>query len=130
MKTQNWEEAEEKIFDGLRKLTTEGGDHNFMIVSAGDVYVQFAGTRGSTQLDGEAVSNAYLPPRLQLSSDQVAELERLDFDIDDSDENFSRKFDVSDEPKARDLAQLTLKILATVYGCVRDSKLGIQLKLE
>jgi hypothetical protein len=81
-------------------------------------------------VEGETVSNAYLPPKLQLGPDKVAELERLDFEVDDSDENFSRKFDVPDEAKARDLAQLTLNILATVYGCARDSKLGIELTLE
>ena len=57
MPLEDWREAESQIAAALRKLTSEGGDNNFVIVSCAAAYVQFAGTRGSPDLYCEAVGD-------------------------------------------------------------------------
>ena len=46
MSTYSWQDSAAVIERDLKKLTTDGGTGNFMIVSVGGVYVQFAGSRG------------------------------------------------------------------------------------
>ena len=130
MNVQPWHDSEEQIVGGLRKLCTEGGSGNFMIVSSGDVYVQFAGRHGDTRIECQTVGNAYLPTKRKLTMDKIHELQRLGFVLDEEPANFSKTFELSDEQKARELATLALTILEYVYGCRRDSKLDIQLTLE
>jgi hypothetical protein len=78
MNAQRWQDIKEQIVSGLRKLRTEGESGSFMIVSAGDVYVQFAGAHGSTQVECQAVGNSYLPAKRQLDASKIAELERFE----------------------------------------------------
>src|SRR5690242_8750206 len=117
MPPTDWNQAESRIADALRKLTTDGGDDNFVIVSCGDLYVQFAGSRGSKELYCEAVSNEYLSKDQQLSPDRIDRLEKLGFDLDDNSSQYSRKFRIADDSEVRELARTTLNILADVYGC-------------
>ena len=130
MHLKDWREAESQIAAALYKLTTEGGDSNFVIVSCGDAYVQFAGARGSSDVDCEAVGNEYLPEERQLTPDKIDRLEKLGFDLADDSPQFTRQFNLDGEAKARELARTSLDILADVYGCRRDSQLDIQLTLE
>lgn len=130
MPPTDWNQAESRIADALRKLTTDGGDGNFVIVSCGDLYVQFAGSRGSKELYCEAVSNEYLSKDQQLSPDRIDRLEKLGFDLDDNSSQYSRKFRIADDSEVRELARTTLNILADVYGCRRDSDINLELTLE
>lgn len=130
MPPTDWNQAESRIADALRKLTTDGGDGNFVIVSCGDLYVQFAGSRGSKELYCEAVSNEYLSKDRQLSPDRIDRLEKLGFDLDDSSSQYSRKYRIADDSEVRELARTTLNILADVYGCRRDSDINLELTLE
>jgi len=130
MSAFSWQDAEAAIQSGLLKLTSDGGSGNFMIVSAGDIYVQYAGNRGSTQIHCEAVGNDYLSQQRRLSPEKVDELEKLRFDIQDEPANFVREFEVVTEEHAREVARLTLGILERIYGCARTSPVEIDLTLE
>ena len=130
MSTYSRQDAEAVIERNLKKLTTDGGSGNFMIVSAGGVYVQFAGSRGSSQVRCEAVGNDYLDRQHRLPPEQVDELEKLHFDLQDEPANFVREFEVASEEQARELARLGLGILERIYGCARTSPVNIELTLE
>ena len=130
MPPTDWNQAESEIAGALHKLTTEGGDNNFVIVSCGDFYVQFASSRGSQELYCEAVSNEYLSKDKRLAPDRIDRLEQLGFDLDDSSSQYSRQFKISGESEVHELARTALNILADVYGCRRDSQVKLELTLE
>lgn len=121
---------EEQLIHNLRRLITEGGESNFLIVSVGDVYVQFAASHGDKEVYCEAVSNEFLPHGLQLTEDKVSQLRELGFEEPGASPNFSRTFDVAEEAGLRELAQLTRYILSNVYGCAAQSRLRFELVLE
>ncbi len=123
-------DAEAPLIENFRRLLSDGGDDNFLIVSCGDTYIQFAAERGDTQIYCEAVSNAYLPRKQQLSDDKIAELQRLGFSPPDESDNFSCIFTIADESAVRRIASLTLHMLANVYGCAESAALDFQLNLE
>jgi len=122
-------EAEDEIAAGLRKLASEGGSNNFLIVSSGDFYIQFAAEHGAREVWCEAVSNSYLPAARKLSLEKINELKRRGFAISDT-ENFSRKFPLAGEEDARKLAGMAVEILERAYGCSSDSPVKIELNLE
>jgi len=121
---------EEQLVHNLRRLIKEGGESNFLIVSVGEVYVQFAASRGDKEMYCEAVSNEFLPPELQLAEDKIVQLQGLDFEEPGASPNFSRTFDVAEETALRELAHLTHHILSNVYGCAAQSKLQFELVLQ
>jgi hypothetical protein len=124
-------DAEEEIFSGLLDLTREGGPGNFLVIEAGDVYVQFAGEPGSPLVRCESISNQYLPDKLKIFPEAIEKLKKLGFDLGgDEIENFSRTYEVSTEDQARELAQSTLRILAEIYGVTPAAEVDITLSLE
>jgi hypothetical protein len=124
-------DAAGEIYSGLRDLTHEGGPGNFLIVSAGDVYIQFAAHPGNPQLVCEAVSNDYLPEKLQLSAVAMEQLKGLGFVAGaDGFNNFSRSFDIPTEEQARELSRLTLRILEEIYGVSKNAEVHLELSLE
>jgi hypothetical protein len=128
--TLSWQDAETVIAQNLIMLTVEGGSGNFMIVSVGDMYVQFAGSRGLSRIQCEAVGNDYLDRQHRLSPEKIAELEKLYFVPQDAPANFAREFQVASEVHARHLAQLALNILEKIYRCERTSPVNLELTLE
>ena len=130
MSTYSWQDAEAAIGRDLQKLTTAGGNGNFMIVSVGHAYVQFAGSRGSSQLQCEAVGNDYLDRQHRLPPEKIDELEKLHFDLQDQPANFAREVSVATEEQAGEIARLALSILERIYGCARTSAIDIELTLE
>lgn len=130
MSTHNWPDAEAAIGRDLQRLTTDGGSGNFMIVSVGDTYIQFAGSRGSSQINCEAVGNDYLDRQHRVPPEKIDELEKLHFDLQDEPANFVREFAVATEEQTREIARLALDILERIYGCARTSAVNIELTLE
>ena len=156
MSGQSFQDDEEPLVHNLSRLITEGGDGNFLIVSVGEVYIQFAGSRGATSVDCEAVSNQFLPAELQLGEGRLSELQALGFEVpvEVSAEvpvqpkpswrnlwgllavttppppNYSRTFDAADEPAVREIARTTLSILSDVYGCPTQSPIKYELELQ
>ena len=124
-------DAEEEIYSGLLDLTREGGPGNFMVVSAGDVYVQFAGSPGNPQLVCECIASEYLPPKLKIPAKGVKKLKTLGFVLGGGEiKNFSNTFPMSTEDEARELAQLTARILDEVYGVPLTADVQVELSLE
>ena len=63
MEYPDHEEVTVQIASALRRMTEEGGGHNFLIVEVGRChYVQFATSCGSAVLYGEASSGRYCTP--------------------------------------------------------------------
>ena len=124
-------DAEEEIYSGLLDLTREGGPGNFMVISAGDIYVQFAGSPGNPQVVCESIANEYLPKKLKMSAAAVQKLKRFGFKLGGVDiKNFSHTFALSTEDQARELAKLTRRILKEIYAVEPTAEVQIELSLE
>lgn len=110
---------------------SEGGPGNFMVVSSGDVYVQFAGSPGNPQILCESISNEYLPKKSKMSKKDIEALKSLGFVLSgDQIENFSRSYQIPTEEQARELADVAVSILKDVYGVAADGEVQIELSLE
>ncbi len=124
-------DAAGEIYSGLLDLMSEGGPANFMVVSSGDIYVQFAGNPGNPHILCESISNQYLPKKLQMSKKRIEKLKSLGFVLGgDQIENFSCAYEIPTEQQARELADLAVRILQEVYGVAPGADLQIELSLE
>ena len=124
-------DAAGEISSGLLDLTREGGPGNFMVVSCGDIYVQFAGNPGNPQVLCESISGKYLSKKLKISSAALKKkLKSLGFELGGDIETFSRSYEVITEKQARDVAKLAVKILQDAYGVAKDGEVHIELSLE
>ena len=123
--------AEQEIAANLWSLTNEGGPGSFLVVSSGEVYIQFAGNVGNQRLRCEAISNQYLSDKLQVSPQAMDKLKALGFALSgDPIETYSRTYDLPTDDYAAGLAQLTLRILTEVYGVSPNAEVEIELSLE
>lgn len=123
--------AAEEVYSGLLDLTREGGPGNFMVVSVGEVYIQFEGHPGKPQVVCESVSNEYLPKTLKVTKRKIDKLKTFGFALgDDKFKNFFRTYDLTTEKQARELAETTLRILQEVYGIAKSAEVQIELSLE
>jgi hypothetical protein len=124
-------DAEEEISTSLLALTSEGGPGSFFVISSGEIYVQFAGNVGNQRLRCEAISNQYLSDNLKIPPAALDRLKSLGFVLGgDPIESFSRTYDLPTDDYARGLAQLTLRILAEVYGVAPTAEVEMHLSLE
>jgi len=124
-------DAEEEISSSLLTLTSEGGPGSFLVVSAGEIYIQFAGNVGNQRLRCESISNQYLSDKLKMSPAAMDRLKSLGFSLGgDPIENFSRTYDLPTDDYATGLAQLTLRILTEVYGVTPTAEVEVHLSLE
>lgn len=124
-------DAAKEISSGLLDLTREGGPGNFMVVSCGEIYVQFAGSPGNPQVLCESISGKYLPKSLRVSSVALKKkLKSLGFALGGEIETFSRACEVVTEKQAREVAKLAVQILRDAYGVAKDADLQIELSLE
>jgi hypothetical protein len=117
--------SQARIEAALRRITTEGGDGNFVIVTTGGYYVQFAGEPGASEIHMEAVGNAYLDGDAMLSPDQERALSELGF-ATDPPSNWTLDSPVNPD-SLRELAALAVAILRDVYGA---SSVEIELTIE
>ena len=124
-------DAEGEISSSLLALTSEGGPGSFLVVSSGEIYIQFAGNIGNQRLRCEAISNQYLSDGLKIPSAGVDKLKALGFVLGGEPfENFSRTYDLPTDDYASGLAQLTLRILTEVYGVAPTREVEVNLSLE
>ena len=124
-------DAEQEIASSILSLTSEGGPGSFLVVSSGEVYIQFAGNVGNQRLRCETISNQYLPDKLKISATGLARLKSLGFVLGGEPiENFSRTYDLPTDDYAAGLAQLTLRILTEVYGVSPTAEVEVHLSLE
>ena len=124
-------DAEEEISSCLLSLTSEGGPGSFLVISSGEVYIQFAGNVGNQRLRCEAISNQYLSDKVKMSSAAMDRLKSLGFVLGgDPIEVFTRTYDLPTDDYATGLAQLTLRILKEVYGVAPVAEVEVHLSLE
>ncbi|HUJ24057.1 MAG TPA: hypothetical protein VLX58_21125 [Bryobacteraceae bacterium] len=124
-------DATGEICSGLLDLTREGGPGNFMVVSSGEVYLQFSGSPGNPQVVCECVSNEYLPAKLEISAGAMEKLKALGFALSGGEvSNFSRNYDLVNEDQARELAELSTRIFQEVYAVRPDAEVQIEVSLE
>lgn len=121
--------AVDDIVDDLRRLLTEGGDGNYLVLSSDVYYVQFAGQPGDTGLHCEAVSDIFLPEDRALSRSGRDRLEALGFAQDSPEENFHRVFDVTSEEALRQIVEKAVSIFEQVYGCGPKPALDREIEL-
>jgi hypothetical protein len=124
-------DAAGEIASGLLDLMREGGPGNFMVVSSGDIYVQFAGSPGDPMVVCESISNEYLPKTLKMSRDAIDRLQEFGFVLGgDEIENFSRSYEIKTEDQAREVAETAIQILKEVYALPKSAEVQIELSLE
>jgi hypothetical protein len=124
-------DAEEEIGSSLLALTTEGGPGSFLVISSGEVYIQFAGNVGNQRLRCESISNQYLPDKLKISAAGADRLKSLGFVLGGEPiEVFSRTYDLPTDDYAAGIAQLSLRILTEVYGLAPTAEIEVHLSLE
>lgn len=124
-------DAAGEICSGLLDLTREGGPGNYMVVSAGEIFVQFAGSPGNPQVQCESISNEYLPDDLKVPPKAIKKLETLGFVLSGEEiKNFSRNYKIANAKQARALAVQTLRILEEVYGLSRKAEVHVEISLE
>jgi len=120
-----------EISSGLLDITREGGPGNFLVVSAGDIYVQFAGSPGNSQVVCESISNEYLPKKLKMTAESIDHLKSFGFTLGgDEIVNFSRIFEILREEQAQEVAKLAVRILREVYGLKKTTEVQIEVSLE
>jgi hypothetical protein len=124
-------DAEQEISSSLLALTVEGGPGSFLVVSSGEIYVQFAGNVGNQRLRCEAISNQYLSDGLKIPPAGLDKLKSLGFVLGGEPiESFSRTYDLPTDDYASGLAQLILRILIEVYGVAANAQVEVHLSLE
>jgi hypothetical protein len=124
-------DAAGEISSGLLDLTREGGPGNFMVVSCGEIYVQFAGTPGNPQILCESISGKFLPKKLKISSVALKKkLKSMGFELGGEIETFTRAYEVITEKQADEVAKLAVKVLRDAYGVAKDGEVQIELSLE
>lgn len=114
-----------RIEAALRRITSEGGDGNFVIVTAGEYYVQFAGEPGADEVHMEAVGNEYLEGDLALDEEQERALTEMGFTVE-SPGNWTMDLPV-DPDNLRELAATAVAVLRDIYGV---NPVGIELTME
>lgn len=127
---EGYGDNEDTLVYNLRRLLTEGGTGNYLVVSVGEVYVQFAASRGEQQIYCEAVSNQFLPPSMRLNEDRISQMRSLGFEIGRGSPNFSRTFYIVDSQELREIARTGLSVLSDVYGIPSSSMIQFELNLE
>lgn len=136
------DQGEEAIYDQIvsifRRLLEEGGDHNFVIFvgaktggRSAEYYVQFATSRGSAEIYGEAVSNHYLERSFALGRRQKAELARLGWSPPRGKHpNYYRYWQALNDRDLGDIAAVAITTLRRVYGWRGDKFLEVKLHLD
>jgi len=120
-----------ELCSGLVDLTREGGPGNFMVVSSGDIYVQFAGSPGNPHVTCESISNEYLPKKLKMPPEAIEQLKGFGFLLGGGEfENFSRTYEITTEKQAKEVAKLAMRILQEVYGLPKSAEVQIEVSLE
>jgi hypothetical protein len=121
-------EAESAVEEALATLVRDGDEGSFLIVSVGEVYVQFGGDRNPRSLIWEAVGDKFLPAAKRPEPERTRELERLGF-RPQRPGNWSQIVPFADDGTLSRLARESVRILAEVYRCPPDAHVSMELEL-
>jgi hypothetical protein len=118
-----------KIVDQLKQITAKARGDRFLIVSAGDVFVQFLALEGPDSLVIEAISNYYLPADRQLGRAEIDALQGLGFELPlEENFNFSMDYTVTGDADLALAAAIALAAL-DIYHCPEDAPLSFEINL-
>lgn len=126
-----------RIATALRLLVQEGGEGSFVIFTVDkkkNYYVQCAGSKSSTIVVGEAVSNEYLEAAWRLSEAQIGRLLSLGWKSPNPKEpqghpNFHQDWEAANDADRLRIANMVMHTLE-IYGFSPSQKLDINLGLE
>lgn len=118
-----------KFVKNLKQMYTKGGEDNFLVVQAGDAYLQFAGGKKADAFVWEAVSNENLPAGKKLTPDQEKALVARGFEPEEG-LNFSQLVEIAGTKTLEQLAKDSIAIFQEVYGVAGDAALEFELNLE
>jgi hypothetical protein len=124
---EGWRFAvEKKALEFLNELMNSSPT-SFLIMSAGDYYVQF--WREKDSILTEAVSNSFLPQRRKLDKAKEAKMQALGLAAPGGElKNFNRADPTRDAAKSLPrLAKLAADVMADIYEISQDSKLDFDL---
>lgn len=134
-------DGELALWHALARIVIEGvsGVGSYVIVEVDGAFVQFAGTRGDTELWCETVSNHYLPVEQRLGEVQIARLHELGFSSPTRapwDEpkkgrcpNYHRRVDVGKEARLFEAGLMVFEILREAYDCAPGAEMRIELRM-
>jgi hypothetical protein len=115
----------------LRNLLAKAGDNSFLVVNAGDPWVQFMALPQRRAFTFEAVGNEYLPKKLQLDAERSAALVALGFETpEQTGVNFSMDRSIGGDGDFDTLAALAILVLFEIYRCPIETPLTYELNLE
>jgi len=122
------------LAENFRRLTEEGGGHNYVVLVADETknyFVQFGTSCGSAVIYGEAVSDRYLHPPFSLTRAQRASLLSLGWrpPTRRKHPNFWRHWPVITQADRSAIAEMALATLQTVYGW-QGGPLQVRLHLD
>ena len=122
------------LAENLRRLTEEGGGHNYVILVADEAknyFVQFGTSCGSAVIYGEAVGDRYLHPPFTLTRAQRKSLLSLGWHPPTRRKypNFWRHWPVITAPDRSAIADVALATLKAVYGW-QGGPLQVRLHLD
>ncbi len=105
------------LYNSLKRLSREGGNHNFVIIKLSrQYYIQIACEFGSNHFLFEAVSNYYLSIRKQLSTTLQEAIVDLGWKIPEGKGNYSIETDINLDEDYTFYIDLIRNTAKEIYG--------------
>jgi hypothetical protein len=119
----------------LRQVVAKAGDATYLVVSAGDVFVQFIAQPGEKTIAVEAVSDENLPDELKLSDEGLSLMHALGFEDPEPAETSDRVNFFMELPATTDaeIHRLTGTAIVAIFGAYQvdgEAKLEYELSLD
>lgn len=119
-----------KVLEYLNRLINEAQEDGFLILSIGDVYVQFTIEEDLSILYCETVSNQYLPQKSKLKKDQTDKLLALGLNYPDSGHsNFYMGIYLKNKNCKEQAALVALSVFFQVHNISEASEISFKLEL-
>lgn len=120
----------DNVINAIEEIITEGGEQNFCIIYlTDDYYLQFTGSKGSSELYCEAVGNQFLSKDLQLSDIQNQQL--LDLGWNEADfGNYSKSVRIQTGDAKMQLVKLIMETAKDVYKAPITDDTEFTIELE
>jgi len=114
-----------KELEDLMRRQAENPDGNcYLIVNAGDPYVQFVSDPEGKNVSFEAIANEFLPPERRLDQERIAALVALGFEPPEATGvNFLTYRDLVEDGDFADVAAMSILVLFEIYGTPLDEPL-------
>lgn len=110
----------------MERGLSEGGNRNRIVVSGGDGYLVFSGSRGGAQWLCQVSAGRQLPARVKLSPQQSQQLADYGLAQLRASENFREKFQTEPE-QLDDWSRKALRIMESVFGA-HEAEIAIRLE--